>query len=442
MGARVGRNMEVATVNRLLPVEMLERVFLLLCPRDLCSVVTVCRRWREVGEAPHLWVGLELRVYRSNLAIMPKVWTIRRLQRVRRIELGAVSGELLEALARHPGIRELHLTRCSMKFVKTDLLASLISKMEKVKLSGIKLTSEQLSTLCQHMIDSAELASLDLVDMALSSAQPKLLAQALSGLQVLGLYNTQLSHQQFSSLCLILRESTPMKCLTIRMVNLCTVSPSILAGTVWRLEEVNLYHTTLTPHQVSAVFLLLNKSSHIKSLNLTGNSLSSVDSNILSNTVSKLEKVALYNTKLTSQQVCALFRALQANTQMKSLNLGENDLSSVEPKLLARGISKLEMLDLYNTKLTAQQVSALFLVLATSTEMTSLECGGNDLSSVNPKLLSDTVSRLSKVSLCHARLTPQQGTSICSALKSNTGPRSLNLRHNDLSKIARSLFSL
>jgi len=40
-----------------LPAEMLERVFLLLGPQDLNAVVLVCRRWRDVGEAPHLWTN-------------------------------------------------------------------------------------------------------------------------------------------------------------------------------------------------------------------------------------------------------------------------------------------------------------------------------------------------------------------------------------------------
>ena len=46
---------ETAAINRLLPAEMLERVFHLLPPLDLKSVVLVCRWWREVGDAPVLW---------------------------------------------------------------------------------------------------------------------------------------------------------------------------------------------------------------------------------------------------------------------------------------------------------------------------------------------------------------------------------------------------
>ena len=42
--------MELATINRLLPAEILGRVLGLLSHGDLRSAVLVCRWWREVGE--------------------------------------------------------------------------------------------------------------------------------------------------------------------------------------------------------------------------------------------------------------------------------------------------------------------------------------------------------------------------------------------------------
>ena len=96
---------EVALTNRLLPAEMLERVFHLLPPRDLKAVVLVCRWWREVGEVPALWVWVCLRVWRENIGYMPEVLDSRRLQAVRRVEVWEVSEELLQAVVRHPGLK-------------------------------------------------------------------------------------------------------------------------------------------------------------------------------------------------------------------------------------------------------------------------------------------------------------------------------------------------
>jgi len=74
-----------------LPEEMLERVFHLLPPRDLKAVVLVCRWWREVGEAPALWVWVCLRVESWNIGYMPEVLNSSRLQAVRRVVVKEVS---------------------------------------------------------------------------------------------------------------------------------------------------------------------------------------------------------------------------------------------------------------------------------------------------------------------------------------------------------------
>ena len=99
--------MEVGAINRLLPAEMLEKVFHLLPPRDLKTVVLVCRWWREVGEAPALWAWVTITVTRWNLAIMPEVLEARKVAGARRVVAWVVSEEVLEAVARHPGVRHL-----------------------------------------------------------------------------------------------------------------------------------------------------------------------------------------------------------------------------------------------------------------------------------------------------------------------------------------------
>ena len=44
----------------LLPVEVLELILCLLSPGDLKAAVLVCRRWREVAEAPGMWTWVNL----------------------------------------------------------------------------------------------------------------------------------------------------------------------------------------------------------------------------------------------------------------------------------------------------------------------------------------------------------------------------------------------
>ena len=42
-------------INSVLPPEMLGQIFSLLTPKDLKTVMLVCKSWRDVGERPALW---------------------------------------------------------------------------------------------------------------------------------------------------------------------------------------------------------------------------------------------------------------------------------------------------------------------------------------------------------------------------------------------------
>ena len=70
---------ETDQINQL-PADVLEKIFRLLPPRDLRQVVLVCRRWREVGEAPRLWNWVTVTVTKENISKMPKVLRRRRMQ--------------------------------------------------------------------------------------------------------------------------------------------------------------------------------------------------------------------------------------------------------------------------------------------------------------------------------------------------------------------------
>ena len=58
-----------------------------------------------MGKALGLWSGLVLKVTRENLATMAEVLGWRRQGAVRKITVRAVSEQLLEAVARHEGLR-------------------------------------------------------------------------------------------------------------------------------------------------------------------------------------------------------------------------------------------------------------------------------------------------------------------------------------------------
>ena len=105
---------------------MLERVFRMLPPRDLRTVVLVCRRWKEVAEKPFLWSWVSLAVDTTNLAHMPGLLR-GRLLRVTEMRARVASEELLHAVASHPALRALDISDTPLPRIDADLLASSIT---------------------------------------------------------------------------------------------------------------------------------------------------------------------------------------------------------------------------------------------------------------------------------------------------------------------------
>ena len=62
---------EMATINEVLPNEILEKVFRMLPRRDLKRAVLVCRRWRDVGESPILWAWVAPHCRKELVALDP-----------------------------------------------------------------------------------------------------------------------------------------------------------------------------------------------------------------------------------------------------------------------------------------------------------------------------------------------------------------------------------
>ena len=102
-------------INAVLPPELLLQIFSLLAPQDIKAAVLVCRHWREVAEAPSLWSWVILRLFLGNQTDMLEFLETRRMKNVRDVRVDMVTGEVLEAVVKHPGLR--------LKFKIVDLIS-------------------------------------------------------------------------------------------------------------------------------------------------------------------------------------------------------------------------------------------------------------------------------------------------------------------------------
>jgi len=318
-------------INRLLPAEMLERVFHLLPPRDLKAVVLVCRWWREVGEAPALWVWVYIVVTEDN---MSEVLDSRRLQAVRRVEVREVSEELLQAVVRHPGLKEMVVVNSNLSLVDPELLAQAVTQLEEVGFGDTWLgytqsTPQQVTAICTAIRGNSQLKRLKLWDNKLSSVNSDILAQAVTQLEEVVLRDTHLTTQQVTTICTAMTGNSKLKKLNLSQNNLSSVDANILAKAVTQLEEVGIGFTHLTPHQVGAILTALDTSGHIKKLWISHSNLSSVDPDMLARVVNKLKIVDIYNTRLTRQQRTKILTHSLLTTNLKDLDMRDNETTII-----------------------------------------------------------------------------------------------------------------
>jgi len=108
-----------------------------------------------------------------------------------------------------------------------------------------------------------------------------------------------------------------------------------------------------------------------------------------------------------------LFKAFDKLPKLKYIDgLFNVNLSSVEPELLARVFTRLELVDLGNNSLTSKQVQALFEAMAQNTQLKGLHFSFDNLSAIKPEVMTSVVTKLEQVFMCFDNLNAEQLASI------------------------------
>ena len=127
----------------------------------------------------------------------------------------------------------------------------------------------------------------------------------------------------------------------------------------------------------------------MKKLNISGNNLSGVDPGLLATALNRLEEVEMYGgTWLTVQQVEGILTGLHAGL-VKKLDISYNNMSTVDPGLLASAVNGLKEVVMFGTELTVQQAEAILTQSLVKTSVRSLRMGVHRV----PGLDEDLVGR-------------------------------------------------
>ena len=210
------------------------------------------------------------------------------------------------------------------------------------------------------------------------------------------------------------------------------IDPELLAKVVTKLQKLEINCTELTLQQAAAIFTAVSEESTMIELDISDNDLSGVDPELLAKAVNNLTTLYIENTNLTLQQTEAILTAVSEGSKMIKLNIVENNMSGVDPGLLAKAVANLETLDIGSTELTQQQATAILSGISKGTKLTKLNISLNNLSGVDSELLAKAVANLETLDIGSTERTECGATKILSGVSKGSEVTQLNMSWNNL----------
>ena len=428
-----------------LPLELLSKVFLYLTKNELKAAMLVCKRWREaVGSLGKLWSSTSLQISSHNISPVSTLLSSGMLCRLQRVKVEKISEQILEAMVAHEGLKEVDFSGSDLSGFNATLLASLVERLERVNLRKTRLTRNQLDVLFDRLGERrSRLKSLNIEKNDLSSTPPAQLASAVRGLKELWMSRSRTTAEQQLILAVhSLGDDTPLNlnmewgtaeghptflwCFNLvheNPSNLLAVADILRRDKLWTLDSLVVNNAPIGSLTTGLFELLINYA-NIKLLDLSYSSLVLVDPELLASLVTQAIKVDLSGSDLTKKQLrVLLLRVSQEETPLQRLDLGENNMSSVEPALLSSALTRLTHVGLGFCDLSTTQLETFLASLSQdeSSSIQHLSLSDNYLTSVDPALIGQSIVGLKTANLCGTKLTLRQiSAALALIIHSNT----------------------
>jgi len=373
------------------------RILRLLPPVDLKMAVLVCSLWRRRGEDPSLWKWCRVLVLnRANINDL----SIKRLLYVQGIHINSFYNwqdadwqEMFQAMMRLPRLKRIGgLARVDLSSVEPGLFGRMLSRLVFVDLSKTIITNAQKEEFFIAMSKNSRLKEIYFFNLA--SVEPELFGRVVSRLEGVNLMDSEITKDQVLALFEEMSQNSQLKKMGMADNILSFVDPELFGRVVSRLEHVDLSMTGLDNDQVQELFRAMSLDNQLKSLDLTLVDLSSVEPALFGRMVTRLESVILSYTSLTNSHVLALFSAMSQNCQLKKLTLQTNNLSSVLPAVLATAVTRLEDVNLEKTELTNEQITSILAHVQEDTKLKKLFLGGNNIANIEIDIIRNAKESL------------------------------------------------
>jgi len=228
--------------------------------------------------------------------------------------------------------------------------------------------------------------------------------------------------------CIAEKEQLPLGTLELPYICLDEVDPETLGRAVNRLESVNLHYCSMVSENATPMFTILAETVEpsLHTLHVGRNKLVDVAADILARAVCKLTSVNL-NEALRSEQVTAIFQQIDntANLRLQTLSLEFNSARNVPDETFARAVCKLGDVDLRETSLRPEQVTALMTMIDQMDNLLlhTLDISDEDASKVPAQIISSSACKLKEVNLRATKMTVEQLRGLLSMIVETDWPK-------------------
>ena len=438
-----------------LPPEILTKVFKMLEPGNLKQSALVCKQWKNITDYSALWSWCTLKLDSSNKLLKLEMKRAQYIETICLEECDILDlNAMLKSIENMPKLKIiLGLDHKNLSYIESDLLARVVNKVEHIDWCfHTRMTSQQAQLILKEMAHKTKLKELQMVNKYLIDIQPEALGSAVNMVESLYMSDTNhghiLSPDQISGIFTAMSKETNLRNVMLRDIDISKVESAVMASAISKLDELLVWKSfrpstqcDLSESQCKALFKALSKKTNLKRLVIETKHINQVDPKIFAEALNHLEEANIYN-RITDTQARVFFNIMAEKTSIQRFSIFNNNLSSIQPNIIAKGINHLEELVMVGCSLTREQALLIFNSLNEQTTIKKLNLCHTDLSSINTELLTSIIKKLEHIKINNNHLSSEQMISILHPCAENgSNLKILILRNTSLTDIDPELLS-
>jgi len=331
-----------------LPTEMLEMILKPMKRRELCDMMLVCHKWKNISD--HLWNYDDLEDFPKIKLGNIKVLTTNRFRRVKEICIVDQSGSSSNEKDEHGGS-----VSC---WNEAFTLLKKLENLEVLELDGLNLDAVPIDTFFSVVEGKDELI---LTRVSLDS-----------NMEIWNfLHQVIIDDYKDVDLNFWSCELTLIDC----EIHNNEVSAPIIGRVLNRFYYLDL--SLSSTEFLSIFFNLMIESTSIISLRLESCGLTLLDENVLSKALNKITNLSLMDGNFClsndSYQWKPFFNQMSISTSIKLLELKDIKLSAIDPEIFARAVNNVKCAQICEVVLSVEQCKAVLVKASKHTHLIELE---------------------------------------------------------------------